>query len=71
MYFSGARSQDEQRKATNPLYDVETFWCEMITKGRLNGEDNDIAEMLEDMEPEVTDIWPATTNRHAPQHMLR
>ena len=52
-------------------YDVEAFYDELKTKTRRNEEDWYIFDMLDDMDPEVKDIWPATTSRRAPWHMLR
>ena len=52
-------------------YDVEAFYAQLLTKTRRNEEDENIFDMLDDMDPEVNDIWPATTSRRAPRHMLR
>ena len=55
-------------EAADALYDAESFCLESLRNKRTNGEDDDIMAMLEDMDPEVTDVWPPTTGKHAPEH---
>ena len=55
-------------EAADALYDAESWCLATVTNKRTNGEKEDITAMLEDTDPEATDIRPPTTGRHAPEH---